>query len=115
MIPLITPQAWSITIVGWLIVFFALVCLIIIFTQVPKLLNINIKSKLRKQGKEHVAAKVGTHEPISGEETAAIAMALNMYMNEQHDEESGVLTIQRIQRRYSPWSSKIYGLNNLNK
>jgi len=39
-------------------------------------------------------------------------MALHLFMNEMHDEESNVITIKRIERRYSPWNSKIYGLNN---
>jgi hypothetical protein len=42
----------------------------------------------------------------------AIAMALHLYYDEVHDDESNVITIKRIERRYSPWSSKIYGTNN---
>jgi hypothetical protein len=42
----------------------------------------------------------------------AIAMALHMYYDEVHDTESNVITIKRIERRYSPWSSKIYGVIN---
>jgi len=39
-------------------------------------------------------------------------MALHMFYDEVHDNESNVITIKRIERRYSPWSSKIYGTNN---
>ena len=49
---------------------------------------------------------------ISGEETAAIAMALHLYLSELHDEESGILTIKKTSKTYSPWSSKIYGVSN---
>jgi len=42
----------------------------------------------------------------------AIAMALHLFYDEVHDDESNVITIKRIERRYSPWSSKIYGINN---
>jgi len=49
---------------------------------------------------------------VSANEIAAISMALHLFMNEMHDEESNVITIKRIERRYSPWNSKIYGLNN---
>lgn len=42
----------------------------------------------------------------------AIAMALHMFYDEVHDTESNVITIKRIERRYSPWSSKIYGISN---
>jgi len=43
---------------------------------------------------------------------AAIAMALHLFYDEVHDDESNVITIKRIERRYSPWSSKIYGVIN---
>jgi len=39
-------------------------------------------------------------------------MALHLFYDEVHDDESNVITIKRIERRYSPWSSKIYGINN---
>ncbi len=42
----------------------------------------------------------------------AISMALHLLFDEVHDTESNVITIKRIERRYSPWSSKIYGVNN---
>ena len=46
---------------------------------------------------------------ISGAESAAIAMALHLYYA-VHDEESNVITIKNIHSRYSPWNSKIYGI-----
>ncbi len=39
-------------------------------------------------------------------------MALHLYLDEIHDEESGVITIKQISRAYSPWSSKIYAVRN---
>ncbi|MCJ7553639.1 MAG: hypothetical protein MUO34_07120, partial [Ignavibacteriaceae bacterium] len=47
---------------------------------------------------------------LTGEINAAIAAALYLYSQELHDHESTVLTINRVSRTYSPWSSKIYGL-----
>lgn len=44
-------------------------------------------------------------------EQAAIAMAMHLYFN-AHDEEPHVITIQEVERRYSPWSSKIYSMRN---
>lgn len=49
-------------------------------------------------------------EQLSGEVSAAIAMALHLYQNELHDEENTVLTIKKVAKSYSPWSSKIYTL-----
>ncbi len=49
-------------------------------------------------------------EKITGEELAAIAIALYQYSEDLHDIENTVLTINRGAKAYSPWSSKIYGL-----
>jgi Na+-transporting methylmalonyl-CoA/oxaloacetate decarboxylase gamma subunit len=49
---------------------------------------------------------------LSGEINAAIAMALSMYVAQTHDFENTTITIKKISRPYSPWSSKIYGLRN---
>lgn len=45
-------------------------------------------------------------------EQAAIAMAMHLYFD-AHDEEPHVITIQEVERRYSPWSSKIYSMRNM--
>ncbi|MCU7495740.1 MAG: hypothetical protein HF314_06430 [Ignavibacteria bacterium] len=45
-----------------------------------------------------------------GEVYAAIGLALHLYLQDIHDYEKMVLTMQKVMRPYSPWSSKIYGL-----
>ncbi len=45
-----------------------------------------------------------------GEVFAAIAMAMHEFQSDVHDVEDTVLTITRVKRSYSPWSSKIYTL-----
>jgi Na+-transporting methylmalonyl-CoA/oxaloacetate decarboxylase gamma subunit len=52
---------------------------------------------------------------LSADYSAAIALALHLYYSDEHDVESQIITIKTVQRRYSPWSSKIYGINNLVK
>lgn len=47
---------------------------------------------------------------VKGEINAAIAMALYLYSNELHDQENPVITMIKVSKTYSPWSSKIYGL-----
>lgn len=42
--------------------------------------------------------------------TAVIAATIHLYIQEVHDFEYYSLTIKRIDKVYSPWSSKIYGL-----
>ncbi|MDR0873783.1 MAG: OadG family protein [Prevotellaceae bacterium] len=51
-----------------------------------------------------------TSGAITPAEQAAVAMALHLFYEDAHDEESYVITIQ--QEPYNPWNSKIYGLNN---
>lgn len=44
------------------------------------------------------------------EVVAAIGLALQLYIEDMHDYEKTVMTIQKVVKPYSPWSSKIYGL-----
>lgn len=106
----VSADGATITIVGILIVFSVLAFLSIVFNLVAKSLTIKIKKDLKDEGKK---ISNETKIDISGSENAAISMALFMYFNEMHDEESGVITINSVKKRYSPWSSKIYGLNNV--
>lgn len=101
-----------VSIVGYVIVFIALLLLYYFFENLSKLINLQVKWKLRQQGKIN-ANKISDFS-VSGEVTAAISMAIYL-VNELHDEESNVLTIKKVSRTYSPWSSKIYGLRNLNR
>ena len=47
---------------------------------------------------------------VTDEEAAAIALAIHMYKREMHDMESLTITLKKVSRIYSPWSSKIYTL-----
>lgn len=50
-----------------------------------------------------------------GEVFAAIALAMHEMQSDVHDVEDTVLTITRVKRSYSPWSSKIYTLRETPK
>lgn len=101
---------YTVALVGILVVFGALILLYFIFNQIPKLINMNIRSRLRREGKYECSE----HDDFSveGDTSAAIATALYMYFNEMHDEESDIITIKNISKKYSPWSSKIYSVMN---
>jgi glutaconyl-CoA/methylmalonyl-CoA decarboxylase subunit delta len=104
--------------VGYSVVFFSLAFLWMVFYNVPRVLR--IARKMREKKQLLTAAPKPTQESVNGsmtgEEAAAISMALFLYISELHDEENRVLTIRKISRRYSPWSSKIYSVTNgLNK
>jgi glutaconyl-CoA/methylmalonyl-CoA decarboxylase subunit delta len=98
----------TVAIVGWLIVFAALVLLVVVFTQIPKLIYYNTRKKLKQQTKQAIVTNDELH--TAGDVGAAISMALYLFFDEMHDEESNVITIKRVRKTYSPWSSKIYGL-----
>ena len=97
-----------IALVGYLIVFTALVMLYFVFYYFPKLLTLFNRKNRRKGAK----ASVNQEEVMSGEVNAAITMALYLFNNEHHDEESNILTIKKTSKTYSPWSSKIYSVRN---
>jgi hypothetical protein len=51
-----------------------------------------------------------SHHDVHEEEAAAIALAIHMYKSEMHDMDSFTITLRKVSRIYSPWSSKIYTL-----
>ena len=111
-----------IAVTGYIIVFIALTLLYIVFTNLPKVLNSGIKNRISgkspfKERKKTSNVDRKEKEPeLTGEVNAAIAMALHLYLNQYHDEESHAMTIKRVSRNYSPWSSKIYSVrNNFNR
>ena len=99
----------TLAVVGYLTVFASLVLMFYIYSLIPKIIDFTVRQKLRKRGKH----KIAKNENLSmvGEENAAIAMALHLYFSESHDEESNILTIKNVPRDYTPWSSRIYNLN----
>lgn len=103
----ITSDSTTLALVGYVIVFCALISLYYVFQYLPNLLNIFTRRRMKKKG--HVE-EVIEDLTISGEVSAAIGAALHLYFSELHDEEKTVLTITKISKRYSPWSSKIYNV-----
>ena len=94
------------------VVFLGLILLYICFK-----LNGKAAIKLRKRNamiahnitdKEEAKEKKLGEAP--GEVIAAISMALHEAQGADHDVEETILTISRVKRSYSPWSSKIYTL-----
>ena len=104
-----------VTLVGFGVVFCILVLLIAVITLFGKVMAPKAKvTKTTTTGSGNATVKVEKteEEHIPALDSAAIATALHMYFADVHDEESVVVTIKPVERRYSPWNSKIYGLNN---
>ena len=112
------PTGIVITIIAIMAVGIALTLLYLIFKYMGKYY---IRAAARRKEEEGImSAEVGTKgkdsDALTGEELAAISMAIYKYSEDMHDFENTVLMINRITRMYSPWNSKIYGLRQpLNK
>ncbi|UMB59967.1 OadG family protein [Lutibacter sp. A80] len=114
-IPLMSDQineGYVILITGLLIVFSALVILAMFFKYGLPLLLYVYKIITKGKDKKISEIKVEADKDFTGEIAAAIGASIHMYLGEQHDHESGILTIKQVKKTYSPWSSKIYGMQN---
>lgn len=107
-------HGFVLTIMAMIIVFLALLLLCLCF-YVFGLINDRI-SRRRKaiahHGEDVGLSEIASISHDSGEEIAAISMALYEHIK-THDIEETILTINKVKRAYSPWSSKIYTLREL--
>ena len=99
------------TISAMAVTFLGLLLLYLIFKQVGKL---SIAASKRNARKTKSGITTNKKDELLGEEAgevfAAIATALYEVTEDVHDLENTVLTIHKVTRNYSPWSSKLYGL-----
>jgi len=105
-------DAWgiAITIVSMATVFVGLFLLYLIFKQIGRASIKASKRNAQKAAGKAVPVNAGEE---SGDIFAAIATALYELDDDNHDNEQTVLTIRKVTRNYSPWSSKIYGLREV--
>jgi Na+-transporting methylmalonyl-CoA/oxaloacetate decarboxylase gamma subunit len=109
----IDQNALVITIVGYVTVFLVLAAMVILFIQIHRVQDY-FTNRLRKKESGKEIQEKQELQKITGDENAAICTALYLYFTELHDEEKYVMTVRKVSRTYSPWSSKIYGIfNNL--
>lgn len=103
---------FGMTITAMSVVFIGLILLYVSFRIIGK---IAVKLRKRNAMKAHnitdkQEAKERRLGEAPGDVIAAIAMALHEAQGSDHDVEETILTISRVKRSYSPWSSKIYTL-----
>ena len=110
----IETSNFTIAIVGYLIVFLALVVLYFVFSNIPKLLKLSLKIKFRRE-RNHDDYSDKFPEFLSGQENAAIATAIYLYFSQLHDEESTRLTIKKVKKDYSPWSSRVHSIHSFQR
>lgn len=110
------PYGAILAMVSMSIVFATLLMLFLVFNNIGRLFRAHAANKSKTSTAvsptDALKPKKHTH---TGEEIAAIVAAVHFYNLENSDDADAKLTITRISKRYSPWSSKIYGLNNFNR
>lgn len=105
-------EGFGMSLTAMSVVFAGLILLYLSFKLVG---NIAVKMGKRNAMKVHgitnkEEAKEQRFGKRSGEEFAAISMAMHEYFDDVHDIEDMIITINKVKRTYSPWSSKIYTL-----
>ncbi len=109
------PHGVALTVIAMTTVFFALFIISIFLMGVArglkKIQQARAVKKVPSEEKQEVKTKIKSEEETAGEVMAAISAAIYMYNDELHDEENAILTINKVNRRYSPWSSKIHNMN----
>jgi len=78
-----------------------------------KLIDVKNRHLAKSIVKEFEAklSSTATNVMAGSAEFAAVAMVIHLYQSELHDEEIAIMTINKIARTYSPWSSKFHFQN----
>ncbi|MDR1225518.1 MAG: lamin tail domain-containing protein [Prevotellaceae bacterium] len=97
------PIGTAMTITAMSVVFIVLILLYLFFRALGK-------TATRMSAAKVEVTTGGAKGAASGEMYAAIAFAMHQYQVDLSIVESNVLTINKVAKAYSPWSSKIYGL-----
>lgn len=105
------PTGIGMTLTAMLVVFLGLFILFAVFKIIGKIAVSISKRNAQKQAGA-TASIISNSGEEAGEVFAAIGMALHEFTENLHDDENTVLTIRKVQRNYSPWSSKIQGLRD---
>ena len=101
---LMAALGFAVVFVVLILLIFIMKCMGLVFTRQQKAAKIAAKG----------AVAADEQDAMSDQEiAAAIITALKLYKSNLHDQESEIITINRITRAYSPWNSKIHGLTQL--
>ena len=105
----IDPHGWILALTAMTVVFTALIILYLLFKLIG-IINIRAGKKKSAASQETTVEK-STYGEVPAETYAAIATALHLYLVEEeaHDDESFVVTLNPVDRTYTPWSTHIQG------
>jgi Na+-transporting methylmalonyl-CoA/oxaloacetate decarboxylase gamma subunit len=105
------PYGIIMTITAIAVVFVALIFLFFSFKLIGRIMLMHHHRRAAPHVETAVDVKKKTASP--NDVYAAIAFAMERYQQDLHKIEKAVLTINKVARAYSPWSSKIYGLREI--
>ena len=111
------PTGVVLTVTNIAVVAIALTLLFFIFKYMG---NFHTRASTRKskkiiinKGGSVLEVREKTKKAVTNDELAVIAIALFQYSKSLYEHEAMTLTIGKVSRVYSPWSSKIYGLRQM--
>ena len=108
------PIGIGLTAVAVAVVFLALVCIALIISGSGKLIS-NAEERQKQKGakpKSGIKPVSDGSSVMSDQEVfAAIGAAIYLYNEELHDDEETVITIQKVEREWTPWNAKYYNMN----
>lgn len=109
----VDANAITIFLIGFGVVYVALIIIYFIFNMLPKVLSIKLKKDKVVKEQKH-ASPVEKTSKTDDEVYAAIAMALSLHFEDAHDDEPMILSINLNDRLNSQWNSKIQNVNFYN-
>ena len=108
------PVGIGLAAVAVAVVFLALVCIFLLISGSGKLITSAEERRKNKEkgGKDRSIKPVSDGSvKIEDEIYAAIGTAIYLYNEELHDEEDTVITLQKVEREWTPWNAKYYNMN----
>ena len=106
---------FGMSITAMTVVFAGLILLYFMFRLIGKG-AISLRRKNAMEAKDITCKEEAKEKKLGeapGEVIAAISLAMHEMQSDVHDVEDTVITITRVKRTYSPWSSKIYTLREI--
>lgn len=105
------PVGIGLTFVAVAVVFLALICISLILIGSGRLMSGLGEDKKKKGAEKKAPIGAVASGSRDDEVMAAIAAAIHLYNDELHDEEDTVITIQKVEREWTPWNAKFYNMN----
>lgn len=107
------PVGIGLTVVAVAVVFLALLFISLILKGYGNVIIRTQDKKAKKSAaKDNSVVASPSSAKTAGEVYAAIATAIYLYDEEMHDEEDTVITIQKVERAWTPWNAKFYNMNH---